>query len=127
VLVKSVLITSPDKPKMLGVFGVGVDAIGVGVEALPLDSGEETGVDIEGGLLPEIAFKIFAGSCVATAFNTFAGSGVVATFGVEALPLDNGEGAVFTGVGVGVGVGVGIGVGAVNCEYALLTTSVLVP
>ena len=106
-------------------LGVGVDAIGVGVEALPLDSGEETGVDIDGGLLPEIAFKIFAGSCVLTAFNTFAGSGVVATVGVEVLPLDNGEEAVFTGVGVGVGVGVDVG--AVNCVYALLTTSAVVP
>ena len=59
---------------MLGVVAVGVDAIGVGVEALPLDSGEE---------------------------------------------------AVFTGVGVGVGVGVDVG--AVNCVYALLTTSAVVP
>ena len=108
---------------MLGVVGFVVDAIGVGVEVLPLDNGEETGVDIEGGLLPEIAFKIFEGSCVATAFNTFAGSGVVATFGVEALPFDSGEEAVFTGVGVGVEVGVGV----VNCEYALLTTSAVVP
>jgi hypothetical protein len=114
-LVKSLLIISPDKPNMLGVStvfanGVEVETFpveGTGVETFPVDSGEATGVD--GVVLPENAFKIFAGS------------DVVATVEVEVLPLDRGEDAVLTGVGVGVGVG------AVNCEYALLTFSAVVP